>query len=281
MTIDPRLQVALTRTAQVLLVLLAAWALVRLGNGSIGRFLEQRPRRRAYLEEKRAKTLASLLRSLFRYLVDFAALLTILGLFNVPVTSVLALSGFVGLAVGFGAQNLVKDIIAGFFILFEDEYTVGEAIETAGLTGTVEDIGLRTTRVRDFGGQLHTIPNGMVDKVTNLSRGNMRALVEVPVPYRADSEEVLAALHEAAADIRQVDSDLTSGPKVLGISAFGPATVTYIVQAETVANSQWRVERDLRLAIRRALAKHGIEMGPTATTRGATDNKAHKQPTKG
>jgi len=279
-SINPTLRLAITRAFQVVLVVMAAWVLTRIGNGSISRFLERRPKRHAYLEEKRAKTLASLLRSIFRYSVDFAAILTVLGLFNVPVASVLALSGFIGLAVGFGAQNLVKDIIAGFFILFEDEYTVGETIETAGLTGTVEDIGLRTTRLRDFGGQLHTLPNGMVDKVTNLSRGNMRAEVEVPVPYQADPEATSAALNEAIDEVRQGDPEITGGPRILGVTALGPAGVTYLIQADTVANSQWRVERELRQAILRAFQRHGLPLGhpTTAVVRVKRETAAADEP---
>ncbi len=260
-TADPWLRLTISRALQLMLVLLAAWALIKLGNGSIGRLLDRRHGHPAYLDERRAMTLASLLRSVFRYLVDFVALLTILGLFNVPVASVLALSGFIGLAVGFGAQNLVKDIIAGFFILFEDEYTVGEVIETTGLTGTVLDIGLRTTRIKDFGGQIHTIPNGMIDKVTNLSRSDMRALVEIPVAYRVSTEDVIRALNEAADEVRQADPDVKDGPRVLGISAFGPTGATYLIQAETNANSQWRVERAIRAAVRKTFAGHGIELG--------------------
>ncbi|MHB8945180.1 MAG: mechanosensitive ion channel family protein [Bacillota bacterium] len=265
-TASPWIRLTITRTIELLLVLLVAWALIRLGNASISRLLERRHGHPAYVDEKRAKTLASLLRSVFRYLIDFVALLTILGLFDVPVASVLALSGFIGLAVGFGAQDLVKDIIAGFFILFEDEFTVGEVIETAGLTGTVLEIGLRTTRIKDFGGQIHTLPNGMIDKVTNLNRSDMRAQVEVPVAYGVSNEDALRALSEAADEVRQADLDIKDGPRVLGISGFGPTGATYLIQAETNANSQWRVERALRAAIRKAFAGNGIEMGLSLVT---------------
>ncbi|HEY3314179.1 MAG TPA: mechanosensitive ion channel family protein [Bacillota bacterium] len=261
----PEVSLILRRGLAAVIAIAAGWLLIRLGNLSVRRLLVDRGRRRAYLDERRARTLASLLRSVSRYVIDFVVLLTVLGLFNVPVASVLALSGFIGLAVGFGAQNLVKDFIAGFFILFEDEFAVGEVIRTAGLTGTVEEIGLRTTRLRDPGGQVHTIPNGLVDKVTNLTRGERRASIEVPVPYGEDSERVLAALNEAVDLVKGGNPEIKSGPGVLGLTAFGPSAIIYTIEATTSANAQWRVERELRLSVRRTFATRGINMTAPAS----------------
>lgn len=208
---------------------------------------------------QKAKTLSGLLKSLARYIVYFIAGLTILAIFDVPTTSIIASAGIVGLAVGFGAQNLVRDVLTGFFILFEDQYAVGDYIATAGVAGTVEEIGLRVTKLRDFGGELHTIPNGSIERVTNHSRGRMRAMVDISVADEERLDKVLKLLDEACQQVKnEMQTVIIDGPDVLGVVAFGPCEMVIRVLARTAPMEQWAVERALRKRIKEAFDREGV-----------------------
>mgnify|MGYP000277031493 CR=1 FL=1 len=212
-------------------------------------------------KERRAQTLAAVLKSVMRYSIDFIAIVTVLRLFKVDTTSILAGAGIVGLAVGFGAQNLVRDIITGFFIIFEDQFGVGDYITATGLSGTVEELGLRITRLRDFGGELHIIPNGIIDKVTNHSRGAMRALVDVSVAYEEDIDHVLQVLTGVSRKMAEERKEIIAeGPTPLGVINFGPSEVVIRIVAKARAMAQWEVERELRKRIKEAFDREGIEI---------------------
>ncbi|MCL5677060.1 MAG: mechanosensitive ion channel family protein [Firmicutes bacterium] len=215
------------------------------------------------MDDRRSKTLAPLLRSLLRYVVDVVAGLSLLGIFlpSETLQPILASAGVVGLAIGFGAQNLVRDIISGFFILYEDQFAVGDYVRTGDHAGTVEDIGLRITRLRDFSGELHVIPNGKIEAVTNLSRGQMRAQVDVGVAYEEPLPHVLGVLREVAADVaREYAAVILEGPEVLGIVDFGPSQMTIRVLAQTRPMEQWAVERALRHKVLEAFSREGVEI---------------------
>jgi len=212
------------------------------------------------VDGKRANTLQAILKSVLRYVVYFIAAITILDELNVPVAAILSAAGILGLAVGFGAQNLVKDVITGFFILFEDQFAVGEYIETEGVGGIVEDVGLRVTKLRDWGGQLHIIPNGKITMVTNHNRGNMRALVEVSVAYEEDINRVLAVLNRVTAQMAQDYQDvLTDGPKVQGIWKLGESEVVIRIVARTKPMEQWEIEMEIRRRVKETFDREGIE----------------------
>ncbi len=211
------------------------------------------------LQAQKAKTLSGLLKSLARYIVYFIAGLTILGIFEVPTTSIIASAGIVGLAVGFGAQGLVRDVLTGFFILFEDQYAVGDYIAAAGVTGTVEEIGLRITTLRDFGGELHTIPNGSIERVTNHSRGRMRAMVDISVADEEKLDKVMKLLDEVCRQVRdEMQTVILDGPDVLGVVAFGPCEMVIRILARTTPMQQWAVERVLRRRIKEAFDREGV-----------------------
>lgn len=215
------------------------------------------------MNDRRSKTLAPLLRSLLRYVVDVVAVLSVLGVFLPPATlqPILASAGVVGLAIGFGAQHLVRDIISGFFILYEDQFAVGDYVRTGQHAGTVEDIGLRITRLRDFSGELHVIPNGKIEAVTNLSRGRMRALVDVGVAYEEPLPHVLQVLRGVAGDVaREFPGVIVEGPEVLGVVDFRPSEMVVRLVAQTQPMEQWTVERALRHRILEAFEHEGIEI---------------------
>lgn len=247
----------ITATVKAILIFIAAKLVIRFGKSMINRVTTRENQN--YFDPNRALTLGSLLKSVLTYTVYFMALLSILEAYNIKYTGVLAGAGIVGLAVGFGAQNFVKDIITGFFIIFENQFGVGDYVNVAGVSGTVEEVGLRSTRIRDFGGQLHMIPNGQISQVTNFNRGSMRALVDVALHYQADLGEAVAVLEEVCAEVNQLLAEVISEPaQVLGVQSFdGPEVIIRII-AKCKPMEQWRVERELRWRIKEALQKRGI-----------------------
>jgi len=172
----------------------------------------------------------------------------------------LATAGIGGLAIGIGAQSLVKDVVTGFFILFEGQFAVGDLVAIGDITGTVEEIGLRVTHIRGFKGDLNIIPNGTIDKVTNFSRGNSLAIVDISIDYEADVDKALKVLEKVSMDFSRDNPDIIEPPQVLGIMNLGEYDVNIRVIARTAGLKHWGVERELRKRIKHAFAKEGIEM---------------------
>lgn len=246
----------------VIIILLASSLVLRFSRAVIRRIFESsgESEQRFKLDRRKLVTMSALLQSLVKYTVYFFAGIMILDEFGVPTASLLAGAGIAGLAIGFGAQNLVKDIITGFFILFEDQFAVGDYVDVAGVSGIVESIGLRVTRIRDFGGQLHIIPNGQIEKVTNYMGPGMRVMFGVTIAYEADVDKAIKVLEEvfqkAAAEIPTI----VEGPKVLGVEDLAPSGVTLLVWAKAQAMEQWAVARELKKRIKQAFDENGIEI---------------------
>ena len=144
-------------------------------------------------------------------------------------------------------------------MIFEDQFNVGDYIEAAGVAGIVDEMGLRTTKIRDFGGQIHIIPNGEITIVTNHSRGMMRALVNINISYEEDLDKVLKALEDVCRQVRTKRNDIVEGPTVLGISNLGPTEIVVSILAKTVPMQQWSVEREIRKAVLEKFKDEGIE----------------------
>jgi len=214
------------------------------------------------LNERKANTLYPLLRSIAFYLITFTVLLHVLDrVFNFRTETLLASAGVLGVALGFGSQSLVKDVIGGFFILFEDQFAVGEYIKAGEFGGIVEEIGLRATRLRDWGGELHIIPNGSIVAVTNYNRGKMRALVDIQVPYDEDLDRAMDVMHQACAEVAgEFAERLVEPPTVQGVIQFGERNAVLRVTAYTKANEQWALERELRRRIHKAFRREGIRV---------------------
>lgn len=211
-------------------------------------------------EEKRSKTLQGLLKSVLRYGVYFVAGVMILDNFGVPTSSILAGAGIIGLAVGFGAQNLVRDVITGFFIILEDQYSVGDFVTLGGVTGTVQDLGLRTTRIKEWTGQLHVIPNGEVTRVTNFSKNKMASVVAISIAYEEDIDKAMEVLREAGLNAREALPQIIEDPIVQGVVELGDSEVVLRVIAYTAPGEQWAVERELRKRFKQALDAANIEI---------------------
>lgn len=249
-----------TNLLKVIGVIVGSRLIVSLGGRVIKQVFERRELKDNLVEAGRLKTLEVLLRNTFTYLVYFMAGLTILQIFNVNTAAILASAGILGLAVGFGAQSLVRDIISGFFIIFEDQFKVGDFIETAGVIGVVEEVGLRTCKIRQWTGQLHVIPNGEITKITNHSRGRMMAVVVVGIAYEEDIDHALEVLRrECEVAHREIEA-IEEVPVVHGVVALSASSVDIRVAASTVPGEQWAVERELRRRFKYALDRSGIEI---------------------
>lgn len=212
--------------------------------------------------EKRAATIGKVVRNLIRVVAWGIACLMILRECGIDIAPILAGVGIVGIAIGFGAQSMVKDFLSGVFILLENQFRVGDVIETAGVSGTVERITLRATTLRDVRGNVHVVPNGAMAVVTNMTKGWSRAVLDVPVPYREDVDRVIGVLKEVGGELRSDPAyrDLISGPlEVPGVESFSESGVVVRVLFATKPLQQWVVEREFRRRIKKAFDARGIE----------------------
>lgn len=213
--------------------------------------------------DRRTKTIFRVVHSTGVVIIIGTALMMILTELGVAITPVLASVGFVGLAFGLGAQTLVKDMIAGLFILIEDQYTVGDVAEIGGITGTVEHMTLRATEIRDVYGTVHIIPNGEIRIVANKSRDWSRAIVDVAVAYEEDVDTAVATLQEIgkmAEEDKMIGLLLQETPVVTGVEGLEDWSVRLRIMAKTLPNGQWEVQRYLRRQIRLVFEEKGLDL---------------------
>lgn len=245
---------------KVIGIVIGARLAVRLGRTVVGQIFARHELHQGLMQKRRAQTLQVLLQSMVTYVLFFVAFIMILQVFGVNTSAILASAGILGLAVGFGAQSLVKDVISGFFILFEDQFAVGDYVETAGVVGVVEEMGLRSCKIRAWTGQLHIVPNGEISKVTNYNRGHMLAVVVVGIAYEADVDRALEVLRRAGEQAKAELPDIVETPVVQGVVELADSAVNIRVVAATRAGQQWEVERQLRRRFKLALEAAGIEI---------------------
>jgi small-conductance mechanosensitive channel len=214
-------------------------------------------------EEARAQTIASVFRSVARIGVTVIGALMALEMIGVNTAPILGSVAILGLAISFGSQSLVKDIVTGFFILLENQFAVGDVVTISGNTGTVEDISLRATRVRQFSGTLHVIPNGQISSVANLTRDWSRATVDVGVAYGSDLKEVQRLANAAGAAIfadEEHAENLEEAPYFMGVTGLGDSAVTVRVTAKVEAGAQWGIERELNRRLLETLTEGGVDI---------------------
>lgn len=247
-------------TGLKILFIIIFWRIVNvILNKFINKFFKISPKLR--MDEKKSNTLSGLMKSIIRYTIYIIMAISILNVLNIPTESILAAAGLGGLAVGFGAQNLVKDVISGFFILFEDQYAVGDYVTIGNATGDVEDMGLRITKIRAFNGDLHIIPNGEIKTVINHSRGNSLAIIDICVAYEADINKAIKILKELGEKYYEKNRDkVVELPSVLGITGFGDSDVKLRMTIRTLPLKHWSVEREIRKEIKEAFDRENIEI---------------------
>lgn len=209
---------------------------------------------------RREQTLKNLSKNVLSYIIVFIVIMMILDTFNVPIKTMLAGAGVAGLAIGFGAQSLVKDIIAGFFIIFEDQFSVGDYIETSGIEGDVEIIGMRSTKLRSFYGQTYVIPNGKIDIVTNYSVSNGFAMVEINIPYETNIVKVEKMVEEILNELPKRYDLFVGTPFINGVQALDLSNFVLRIRAETTPVMQWAGARAIRKEVKEHLFEKGIEI---------------------
>lgn len=215
----------------------------------------------AALVRRRTRTLSSISRGVVQAVIMFIGALVLLSQIGLSITPILASAGIVGIAVGFGAQSLVRDIFAGFLILLEEQYDVGDAVRIGETTGTVEHLTLRVTRIRSLDGALTTIPNGSITTVSNLSRDWSRAVLDVEIDYSADIDRAMQVMLATAAQFRQERPDeITEDPVMLGVDKATGTGITLRLTVKTAPAKQAEIARELRRRIKLAFDREGIRV---------------------
>lgn len=210
------------------------------------------------------QTLAAVINSIGTFVILFVVTLQILPLLGLNLGPVLASAGIAGLAIGFGAQTLVKDFINGFFVLLEDQYNIGDTVRLAGVKGTVENMTLRRTELRDDDGTVHIIPNSQVQIVSNMTRDWAQVTLHVAVSYREPTDKIINLLQQVGDDIRHDPAfrdDIVADVQVPGIERVANGEADYLVLVKTKPNRQYAVSRELRRRIKESFEKNQIQAG--------------------
>ena len=258
-----------TNGARLLLLVLLAFAANRFAGSVIRRAeleISEGTDYRAEERRKRAQTLGATARRFFSILIWSAAALMALRELDVDITPILTGAGIVGLAVGFGAQTLVKDIISGLFLIAEDQVRIGDVVQVNGIGGAVEQINLRTIVLRDVEGVVHAISNGDIRTLSNKSKDFSYYVIDIGVGYDDDTDRIVEVVRETARELMEdpaFASSILEPDEVLGVDAFKPTEVTLRFRIKTLPLKQWDVGRELRRRIKKAFDARGIRIpGP-------------------
>jgi small conductance mechanosensitive channel len=254
---------ALSALRIVLIIVLAWIAIVALQRGV--RLIRLRVQSRLGGADgvSRAETLGRVVRYLIAMVVSAVAVMLVLGEVGVSLAPILGAAGVVGLAIGFGAQSLVKDYFTGFFLLFEDQIRTGDVVTIAGIGGAVEDITLRHVRLRDYDGNVHFIPNGLVTTVTNKSRSFAQSVVDIGVSYRENVDEVMAVMAEVGATLRQDPAHaarILDDLEIAGVERLDDSAVVLRCRFKVAPSQQWTVRREFLRRLKATFDARGIEI---------------------
>ena len=251
-------------TVRVLLILIAAWIVLWIGNRAI-RTMRVRIQSRADSEDraKRIETLGRVFRYVLAVVVSVVAGMVILNELGISVAPILATAGVAGIAVGFGAQSLIKDYFNGFFLLVDDQLRQGDVVEIAGIGGLVEEVTLRYVRLRDYDGNVHFVPNGQISTVTNRTRTFAFAVMDIGIAYREDVNAAIEVIREVGRAMRADDS---FGPRILedldvaGVDQWADSAVVIRCRFKVKPIEQWGVRRAFLQRLKAAFDAHGIEI---------------------
>jgi small conductance mechanosensitive channel len=246
----------------MLIILLLAWVVIRVLRGLTARLHKTMVGKSVSLERiKRADTILGMLRTVSAIFVGIIASMMALRETGIDIAPVLATAGVGGLAIGFGAQTLVKDVISGFFLLVEEQVRIGDIVELAGKSGVVERISLRTVRLRDVGGNVHVVPNGNVSLVTNMTLDYSRYVIDAQVGRREDPDRVFEALRQIGDEMQkdpELGEDILQPIEVLGVDALAAATMIIKARLTTRPMRQFRVGREFNRRMKKRFDELGI-----------------------
>lgn len=259
-----RLPLMLDVSIRLGLILLLAWVLCMAARRTINMvYVALKDRTDSNEDIKRLNTLVRVARYAASVIVFIIASGLVLSVLGVSVAPLLATAGVAGIAIGFGAQSLVKDLFAGFFVLLENQIRVGDVVSIAGQDGVVEEVTLRYVRLRDYEGNVHFVPNGEITTVTSRSREFAHAVIDVGIHYRERVDDIFEVMKEVAAGLR---SDETLGPKILddldiaGVQSWDNSTVTLRARLKVVALAQWEVKREFLRRLKTEFDARGHEI---------------------
>ncbi|MBN1663216.1 MAG: mechanosensitive ion channel family protein [Deltaproteobacteria bacterium] len=274
---------SLTSGIRMILVIVAAWIALKLAQKFSNHIVDFIVGKHDDVEfQKRAQTLISIARHVMVLAIFIVAALTIMREVGIEIGPVLAAAGIVGLAVGFGAQSLVKDVISGFFILLDDQIRVGDVVEIAGKGGLVEKVNLRVTVLRDLAGNVHYVPNGNISVVTNMTKEFSRYVFDVGVAYRENVDEVIEVIKGIDEDLRndaEFKDDILEPIEILGLNEFADSAVVVRARTTTLPSRQWRVGREFNRRLKRKFDQLNIEIPfPHVTLYLGQDKKGDASP---
>ncbi|MGB8434781.1 MAG: mechanosensitive ion channel family protein [Burkholderiales bacterium] len=249
---------------RVLLILIVAWIVMWIGSRAIGA-MRIRMQSRADSDDraKRIETLGRVFRYVLAVVVSVIAGTLVLNELGISVAPILATAGVAGIAVGFGAQSLIKDYFNGFFLLVDDQLRQGDVVEVAGIGGLVEEVTLRYVRLRDYDGNVHFVPNGQISTVTNRTRNFAFAVMDIGIAYREDVDEAIEVIREVGRAMRADDS---FGPRILedlevaGVDQWADSAVIIRCRFKVKPIEQWGVRRGFLQRLKAAFDAHGIEI---------------------
>lgn len=254
----------LTSGLHIILIMILMIVALKATNITTKRFIAILTKHKDELEfQKRSNTLASIVRYTLTVVIYIVALMTTLNEFGIEIGPILAAAGIVGLAIGFGAQSLVKDVISGFFILLEDQIRVGDVVQIAGKGGLVEKINLKTTIMRDLAGNVHYVPNGHIDVVTNMTKDFSRYVFDIGVAYKEDVDEVIAVIKEVDEGLRndpEYKDDIIEPIEILGLDQFADSAVIIRARTTTKPIQQWRIGREFNRRLKKLFDERNIEI---------------------
>jgi len=259
-------QWSVSHIPKIAIILLGMWLTIKIAKfigKRIRAHVEDEDPTRQSEREKRAETLVTISNTFVKIIVLAFGVLMIVRELGIDIGPLLAGAGIMGLAIGFGSQALVKDVVTGFFILMENQFRVGDVIKAAGHSGLVEKITLRTTILRDLDGTVHVIPNGEVGTVSNLTYVWSRAVIDIGVSYHANVDRVMEIMMQVAklmVDDPQWKTDILEEPTLLGVDSFNDSSVIVRIMIKTAPLYQWSVAREYRRRIKNRFDAEGIEM---------------------
>ena len=245
---------------KIIVILLVSSLVVLIGNKLIEKFFAIRMRTPLRYTERRQQTILKLAQNVLSYLVYFSAIIAILSSLNIQVAGLLAGAGIASVAIAFGAQSLVKDIISGFFIIFEDQFGVGDYIKLNTAEGTVVEIGLRTTKITGVSGEQHIIPNGSIGAVINYSVNDTSTFVDFVVPTTVNLSEIEKKVEAYLQSLFDEYEELTNVPVLTGVQNFNPEAVTLRIKIETSSMQHGRIAGIIRRDLMRLLEEYDVKV---------------------
>ncbi|GIO44449.1 mechanosensitive ion channel family protein [Paenibacillus apis] len=238
---------------RILLILILTRFAIKLLFSVIDRSLERQEKGRMQVNPRRFITVGELLKNVVSFAGNFVMVMLILGELGVQLAPLIAGAGVLGLAIGFGAQNLVKDVITGFFIILEDQFAVGDVVQIGTLKGTVEMIGLRSTRLVSWTGEVHIVPNGSITNVTNYSIGTALAVVDLPFSNSRKLEDTIELLKKAMLELKDSSSLANRVPTVLGVQSLTASEYVIRIAADCPPGVRADLEREIQMYAKEAL----------------------------